>query len=81
MVATLTDELVRQGHDVTLFATGDSRTDAKLVAPVPRALRLAKSVDPLALHLLLVEQIAASVPGLVCVGEHITLVRSLLFNP
>jgi glycosyltransferase involved in cell wall biosynthesis len=43
---------------VTLFASGDSRTEAKLVAPVPRALRLAKSVDPLALHLLLVEQIA-----------------------
>ena len=58
MVATLTDELVRQGHDVTLFASGDSRTDATLVAPVPRALRLAKSVDPLALHLLLVEQVA-----------------------
>ena len=58
VVATLTDELVRQGHDVTLFATGDSRTDAKLVAPVPRALRLAKTVDPLALHLLLVEQVA-----------------------
>ena len=58
VVATLTDELVRQGHDVTLFASGDSRTDATLVAPVPRALRLAKSVDPLALHLLLVEQVA-----------------------
>src|SRR4030095_14847618 len=58
VVATLTDELVRQGHDVTLFASGDSRTAATLVAPVPRALRRAKSVDPLALHLLLVEQIA-----------------------
>jgi glycosyltransferase involved in cell wall biosynthesis len=58
VVGTLTDELVRQGHDVTLFASGDSRTDATLVAQVPRALRLAKSVDPLALHLLLVEQVA-----------------------
>jgi glycosyltransferase involved in cell wall biosynthesis len=58
VVATLTDELVRQGHDVTLFASGDSRTDATLVAPVPRALRLAKSVDPLAWHLLMVEQVA-----------------------
>jgi len=58
VVSTLTEELVRQGHDVTLFASGDSRTSATLVAPVPRALRLAKSVDPLALHLLLVEQVA-----------------------
>ena len=57
VVATLTDELVRQGHDVTLFASGDSRTEATLVAPVPKALRLAKSADPLAHHLLLVEQI------------------------
>jgi glycosyltransferase involved in cell wall biosynthesis len=57
VVATLTDELVRQGHDVTLFASGDSQTDATLVSCVPRALRLAKCADPLALHLLLVEQI------------------------
>jgi len=58
VVATLTDELVRQGHEVTLFASGDSETDATLVAPVPRALRLAKSADPLALHLLMVEHVA-----------------------
>jgi glycosyltransferase involved in cell wall biosynthesis len=58
VVATLTDELVRQGHDVTLFASGDSRTDATLVACAPKALRLARCADPLALHLLLVEQIA-----------------------
>lgn len=57
VVAILTDELVRQGHDVTLFASGDSQTEATLVAPVPKALRLAKCADPLAHHLLLVEQI------------------------
>ena len=57
VVATLTDELVRQGHQVTLFASGDSCTDATLVAPVPKALRLAKCADPLAQHLLLVELI------------------------
>ena len=58
VVATLTDELVRLGHDVTLFATGDSQTDATLVALAPQALRLARCVDPLALHLLLVEEVA-----------------------
>jgi glycosyltransferase involved in cell wall biosynthesis len=40
VVAYLTDELVRQGHDVTLFASGDSRTTARLVATSDRALRL-----------------------------------------
>jgi glycosyltransferase involved in cell wall biosynthesis len=40
MVSWLTEELVRQGHDVTLFASGDSITDAKLEAFCPEALRL-----------------------------------------
>ena len=40
IVSYLTEELVRQGHDVTLFASGDSRTKANLVAPYPEALRL-----------------------------------------
>jgi hypothetical protein len=34
----LTEELVRQGHEVTLFASGDSQAGAKLVAACPRAL-------------------------------------------
>jgi UDP:flavonoid glycosyltransferase YjiC (YdhE family) len=34
VVATLTDELVRRGHDVTLFATADSRTSARLESTV-----------------------------------------------
>ena len=40
VVAVLVDELVRRGHDVTLFASGDSQTRAQLVATCPRALRL-----------------------------------------
>ncbi len=38
IVSVLTEELVRRGHDVTLFATGDSKTSAKLEAVCPRAL-------------------------------------------
>src|SRR5213082_2564724 len=38
VVATLTEELVRRGHEVTLFASGDSQTSARLVATVERAL-------------------------------------------
>ncbi len=38
VVSYLTEELVRQGHEVTLFASGDSETSARLVAGCPRAL-------------------------------------------
>ncbi|MBW4624601.1 MAG: glycosyltransferase [Brasilonema octagenarum HA4186-MV1] len=44
VVSRLTDELVRRGHDVTLFASGDSQTLAKLQAVYPRALRLDPNV-------------------------------------
>ncbi len=40
VVSVLTEELVRRGHDVTLFASGDSQTAAKLFACCPRGLRL-----------------------------------------
>src|SRR6202008_1667520 len=38
VVSLLTEELVRRGHDVTLFASGDSLTTARLVPTVDRAL-------------------------------------------
>lgn len=44
VVSRLTDELVRRGHEVTLFASGDSQTLAKLEAVYPRALRLDPNV-------------------------------------
>jgi glycosyltransferase involved in cell wall biosynthesis len=51
VVSWLTEELVRRGHDVTLFASGDSRTAARLVAPYPRGLRLdGARPDPVAVH-------------------------------
>ena len=40
IVSYLTEELVALGHEVTLFASGDSRTAARLEAAAPRALRL-----------------------------------------
>ena len=52
VVSYLTEELVRQGHDVTLFASGDSVTSARLVAACRRSLRLDKNcVDQLAHHI------------------------------
>ena len=51
IVSYLTEELVRLGHDVTLFASGDSLTRARLQAPCPQALRLDPNCcDPLAWH-------------------------------
>jgi len=55
VVSYLTEELVSQGHDVTLFASGDSTTSARLIAPCRRALRLEGSIDPLAHHILMLE--------------------------
>jgi len=53
VVSALTEELVRRGHEVTLFASGDSQTAATLVPIVERALRLdPTAVDPRA-HLML----------------------------
>ncbi|MDA9399011.1 glycosyltransferase family 4 protein [Bradyrhizobium sp. CCBAU 45389] len=58
VIAWLVDELVGLGHDVTLFASGDSSTKAKLHAVWPRALRLGRrGVDPNAACALLIEAI------------------------
>ena len=58
VVSYLTEELVRQGHEVTLFASGDSETSARLVAATPRALRLdERSIDHVAHHIVLLEQV------------------------
>ena len=59
MVSWLTEELVRQGHDVTLFASGDSLTAARLISVCQSSLRTdANCIDPLAYHILMLEQVA-----------------------
>jgi len=58
VVAFLTDELVRRGHDVTLFASGDSETSGTLVPMCPTALRLSDCRDTLAPHVLMIEEVA-----------------------
>jgi glycosyltransferase involved in cell wall biosynthesis len=61
VVSYLTEELVRQGHDVTLFASGDSVTAASLRPACDRALRLQepKVLDPLAHHIRMIEMVAS----------------------
>jgi hypothetical protein len=61
VVSYLTEELVRQGHDVTLFASGDFKTSAKLVRCCDMALRLNPSVrEPLVYHVIMLEEATAA---------------------
>lgn len=58
VVSWLTEALVRQGHDVTLFATADSRTSARLIPVSRRALRLDPDCqDKIAHHTLMLERV------------------------
>jgi glycosyltransferase involved in cell wall biosynthesis len=58
IVSYLTEELVKLGHDVTLFATGDSVTSAKLVSCVPTALRLDPKVcDVIPYYMLMLDRV------------------------
>jgi glycosyltransferase involved in cell wall biosynthesis len=58
IVSYLTEELVRQGHEVTLFASGDSRTAARLEPGCKVALRLDPSVrDPIPSHIVMLEKV------------------------
>jgi glycosyltransferase involved in cell wall biosynthesis len=58
IVSYLTDELVRLGHEVTLFASGDSVSSAHLVPCVPMALRLDDNVrDPIPYYMLMLDRV------------------------
>jgi glycosyltransferase involved in cell wall biosynthesis len=58
VVSYVTEELVRQNHDVTLFASGDSITSAKLVSVIDNSLRLSKAENPMAYDVLLLEEVS-----------------------
>ncbi|MDG4898708.1 glycosyltransferase family 4 protein [Mesorhizobium sp. WSM4976] len=58
IVSHLTEELVRRGHDVTLFASGDSRTSAELVPCCDVALRFNPNArSPIPYHVMMLEQV------------------------
>jgi glycosyltransferase involved in cell wall biosynthesis len=72
VVSYLTEELVRQGHQVTLFASGDSVTSARLVAACPRALRLDDQCeDQLAHCMVLIEQVLQEAQAFDVIHFHI----------
>ena len=57
VVSWLTEELVARGHDVTLFASGDSQTSAELVAGCDVPLRDAGVADPIAPHVAMIDEV------------------------
>src|SRR6202171_5046523 len=76
VVFWLTEELIALAHEVTLFASGDSQTSAKLEAVWPRALRLDGAVrDPNALRMMMLER------GYQCSGEFDVLHFHLDYYP
>jgi glycosyltransferase involved in cell wall biosynthesis len=82
LVFYLTEELVRQGHDVTLFASGDSKSSAKLVRCCDTALRLNRSVkEPLVYHVLMLEQLRQRIDQFDVLHFHIDLLHAPLIRP
>ena len=72
VVSYLTEELVRQGHKVTLFASGDSVTRAELVPICPQALRLdPQCIDQLSRQILMLEQVFRDAESFDVVHFHI----------
>jgi glycosyltransferase involved in cell wall biosynthesis len=72
VVSYLTEEFVKQGHEVTLFASGDSVTDARLIPASESALRLNEQVsDPLAHHFVLLEEVFARADDFDIIHFHI----------
>jgi glycosyltransferase involved in cell wall biosynthesis len=59
VVSWLTEELVAQGHEVTLFASGDSRTAARLEPVVPKALRLAGIHNCFPYNIIMLDQVVS----------------------
>lgn len=58
VVSYLCEELVREGHDAVLFASGDSKTSATLVSGCESSLRTeGRCGDPIAFHLIMIEEV------------------------
>ena len=80
VVSWLTEELVAEGHEVTLFASGDSKTSAKLVPCVPQGLRLAGIRDHIASHLVMLNNVRRRADQFDVIHFHIDLLQYPLFQ-
>ena len=82
IVSYLTEELVRLGHDVTLFASGDSITAARLVPCAPTALRLDPHVrDPIPYYMLMLDRVRERADDFDILHFHIDQFHFPLFRP
>nr|USU33451.1 glycosyltransferase family 4 protein [Methylobacterium sp. OTU13CASTA1] len=80
VVSWITEELVRQGHDVTLFASGDSETSAKLAACTPEGLRLLGYRDHTASHLAMLHHVHKRAHEFDVLHFHIDLLQYPMFE-
>jgi glycosyltransferase involved in cell wall biosynthesis len=81
IVSYLTEELVRQGHEVTLFASGDSKTSAKLVPCCDTAIRLNPSIrDPLPYHIMMLEEVGQRINQFDVLHFHIDFLHAPLIR-
>ena len=80
VVSWLTEELVSQGHDVTLFASGDSATSATLVAGCDRALRLEGIGDHTAYNLIMLDAVRRRAAEFDIIHCHVDLLQYPLFQ-
>ena len=82
VVAALTDELVAQGHEVTLFASGDSKTAATLVRCSDMALRLNPVVrDHLPYHMIMLDEVRRRADEFDVLHFHIDVLHFPLIRP
>ncbi len=82
VVSYLTEELVRLGHDVTLFASGDSVTSARLVSCATTALRLDPNVrDPIPYYMLMLDRVRVCADDFDILHFHIDQFHFPLFRP
>jgi glycosyltransferase involved in cell wall biosynthesis len=80
VVSWLTEELVARGHDVTLFASGDSRTKARLEPIVPRALRLEGIHNSTPYNIIMLDRVASRMHAFDVLHFHIDFFHYPLFR-
>ena len=81
VVSFLTEELVRQGHDVTLFASGDSQTSARLIRCCDIALRFNPAVrDALPYHMIMLDEVRRRIDQFDVLHFHVDLLHAPLMR-
>lgn len=80
VVSWLAEELVRQGHKVTLFASADSRTSAALIGCAPKSLRLAGIADHVGSTLAMLREVRRRADDFDIIHFHVDLLPNALFH-